>query len=56
MLELAQRLHAHAEEFAQLGSRNVGKPISVAREEIPFGVDNMVLRRCRPGARRPGRR
>ncbi|WP_199253921.1 gamma-aminobutyraldehyde dehydrogenase [Mycolicibacterium mengxianglii] len=41
LLELAQRLHAHAEEFAQLESRNVGKPISVAREEIPFGVDNM---------------
>jgi betaine-aldehyde dehydrogenase/aminobutyraldehyde dehydrogenase len=41
LLELAARLDAHAEEFAQLESRNVGKPISVAREEIPFGVDNM---------------
>jgi aminobutyraldehyde dehydrogenase len=41
LLKLADRLEAHAEEFAQLESRNVGKPISVARDEIPFGVDNM---------------
>jgi betaine-aldehyde dehydrogenase/aminobutyraldehyde dehydrogenase len=41
LLELASRLEAHAEEFAQLESRNVGKPIAVAREEIPFGVDNL---------------
>ena len=41
LLKLADRLEAHAEEFAQLESRNVGKPISVARGEIPFGVDNM---------------
>jgi aminobutyraldehyde dehydrogenase len=41
LLELALRLESHAEEFAQLESRNVGKPIAVAREEIPFGVDNM---------------
>ncbi|MET0475411.1 MAG: gamma-aminobutyraldehyde dehydrogenase [Mycobacterium sp.] len=41
LLKLAERLEAHSEEFAQLESRNVGKPISVAREEIPFGVDNM---------------
>jgi aminobutyraldehyde dehydrogenase len=41
LLELADRLESHAEEFAQLESVNVGKPITVAREEIPFGVDNM---------------
>jgi betaine-aldehyde dehydrogenase/aminobutyraldehyde dehydrogenase len=41
LLQLADRLEAHAEEFAQLESANVGKPITVAREEIPFGVDNM---------------
>lgn len=41
LLELAHRLHTHADEFATLESRNVGKPISVAREEIPFGVDCM---------------
>ncbi|KAA0078959.1 gamma-aminobutyraldehyde dehydrogenase [Mycolicibacterium sp. P9-64] len=41
LLKLADRLESHAEEFAQLESLNVGKPIAVAREEIPFGVDNM---------------
>jgi len=41
LLRLADRLEAHAEEFAQLESANVGKPIAVAREEVPFGVDNM---------------
>lgn len=41
LLELANRLANHAEEFAQLESINVGKPITVARDEIPFGVDNM---------------
>ncbi|WP_319453751.1 MULTISPECIES: gamma-aminobutyraldehyde dehydrogenase [unclassified Mycobacterium] len=41
LLKLADRLEAHAEEFAQLESRNVGKPIGVARDEVPFGVDNM---------------
>ncbi|MGW5151828.1 gamma-aminobutyraldehyde dehydrogenase [Rhodococcus koreensis] len=41
LLKLADRLEKHAEEFAQLESLNVGKPISVAREEIPFAVDNM---------------
>ncbi|MGE0218633.1 gamma-aminobutyraldehyde dehydrogenase [Mycolicibacterium sp.] len=41
LLTLADRLAAHAEEFARLESRNVGKPITVARDEVPFGVDNM---------------
>ncbi|MGV0806588.1 gamma-aminobutyraldehyde dehydrogenase [Mycolicibacterium setense] len=41
LLKLADRLESHAEEFAQLESRNVGKPIAVARDEVPFGVDNM---------------
>src|SRR5690348_2515384 len=41
LLRLADRLAENAEEFAELESRNVGKPITVAREEIPFGVDNM---------------
>lgn len=41
LLKLADRLADHAEVFAQLESSNVGKPITVAREEIPFGVDNM---------------
>jgi betaine-aldehyde dehydrogenase/aminobutyraldehyde dehydrogenase len=41
LLKLADRLEDHAEEFAQLESLNVGKPIGVARDEVPFGVDNM---------------
>ena len=32
---------AHAEELSQLESANVGKPIAVARDEIPFVVDNL---------------
>ena len=34
LLKLADRLEAHAEEFAQLESHNVGKPIAVARDEV----------------------
>ena len=41
MLKLADRLEEHAEEFAQLESINVGKPINAAREEIPFAVDHI---------------
>jgi aminobutyraldehyde dehydrogenase len=39
LLQLAERVDANAEELAQLESANVGKPIEVAREEIPFVVD-----------------
>jgi 1-pyrroline dehydrogenase len=41
LLKLADRLEAHAEELAQLESRNVGKPISLARGEVPFMADNL---------------
>ncbi|HEY7632270.1 MAG TPA: gamma-aminobutyraldehyde dehydrogenase [Thermoleophilaceae bacterium] len=41
LLKLADRLEEHAEEFAQLESLNVGKPISAAREEIPFAADHL---------------
>ena len=41
LLHLADRLDEHAEELAQLESMNVGKPISIAREEIPFAADNL---------------
>jgi betaine-aldehyde dehydrogenase/aminobutyraldehyde dehydrogenase len=41
LLQLADRVAAHAEELAQLESANVGKPINVARGEIPFVVDNL---------------
>jgi 1-pyrroline dehydrogenase len=38
---LADVLEENAEELAQIESRNVGKPISLAREEMPFSVDNL---------------
>jgi aminobutyraldehyde dehydrogenase len=41
LLRLADRVEEHAEELAQLESLNVGKPIAVAREEIPFAADHM---------------
>jgi aminobutyraldehyde dehydrogenase len=41
LLRLADRVEEHAEELAQLESLNVGKPITVAREEIPFAADHM---------------
>ena len=41
LLQLADRVAANAEELAQLESANVGKPINVARDEIPFVVDNL---------------
>jgi betaine-aldehyde dehydrogenase/aminobutyraldehyde dehydrogenase len=41
LLLLADRLEEHTEEFAQLESLNVGKPISIAREEVPFAADNL---------------
>lgn len=41
LLRLADRIDAHAEEFAQLESRNVGKPITVSRADLPFISDNL---------------
>ncbi len=41
LLGLAARIDAHAEELAQLESVNVGKPISLAREEVPQCVDQL---------------
>ena len=41
LLALADRVEEHAQELAQLESLNVGKPIAVARDGIPFAVDNM---------------
>jgi 1-pyrroline dehydrogenase len=38
---LADALQEHAEELARLESRNVGKPITMARGELPFIVDNL---------------
>jgi 1-pyrroline dehydrogenase len=39
--KLADVLEENAEELAQIESRNVGKPIGLAREEMPFAVDNL---------------
>jgi 1-pyrroline dehydrogenase len=41
LLELADLLDEHTEELAQLESRNVGKPIALAREENPISSDNL---------------
>jgi 1-pyrroline dehydrogenase len=41
LLGLAQVLSDNAEELAHIESRNVGKPIGLAREEMPFAADNL---------------
>ena len=41
LLRLADAIDAHAEELAQIESRNVGKPITVARADLPFISDNL---------------
>jgi 1-pyrroline dehydrogenase len=41
LLKLADLIEKNAEELAQLESVNVGKPIGLARSEVPFMVDNL---------------
>jgi 1-pyrroline dehydrogenase len=41
LLKLADVMEQHGEEIVELESLNVGKPIAVAREEIPAMVDNL---------------
>jgi 1-pyrroline dehydrogenase len=41
LLKLADRIEQNAEELAMLEAENVGKPIGLARSEIPFLVDNL---------------
>jgi 1-pyrroline dehydrogenase len=41
LLELANVIEANAEELAEIESRNVGKPLSYARDEIPVCADNL---------------
>jgi len=41
LLRLADLLDAHAEELARIESRNVGKPLSFARDEMPVCADNL---------------
>lgn len=39
LLQLADRIDAHAEDLARLESLNSGKPLAVAREEVPGAAD-----------------
>lgn len=41
LLKLADRIEGHADELANLEAANVGKPIALAKSEIPFLVDNL---------------
>jgi acyl-CoA reductase-like NAD-dependent aldehyde dehydrogenase len=41
LFKLAQILEDNAEELAQIESQNVGKPLMVSREEMPFAADNL---------------
>jgi 1-pyrroline dehydrogenase len=41
LLKLAGVIDDNAEELAQIESRNVGKPLSYARDEMPVSADNL---------------
>jgi 1-pyrroline dehydrogenase len=41
LLKLADVLDANADELAEIESRNVGKPLSYARDEMPVCADNL---------------
>src|SRR3954449_13433150 len=41
LLKLADLIDEHAEELWQLESQNVGKPKSIAVDEMPFSADNL---------------
>ena len=41
LLRLAEAIDAHAEELARVESRNVGKPLPYARDEMPVCSDNL---------------
>jgi 1-pyrroline dehydrogenase len=41
LYKLAQILEDNAEELAQIESANVGKPLMVSRDEMPFSADNL---------------
>src|SRR5471032_2692882 len=41
LLKLAAVISDNAEELAQVESQNVGKPLMVSRDEMPFAADNM---------------
>ncbi|HEY7692534.1 MAG TPA: gamma-aminobutyraldehyde dehydrogenase [Gaiellaceae bacterium] len=41
LLQLADILEANTDELAEIESRNVGKPLSYARDEMPICADNL---------------
>ena len=41
LLKLAEVISDNAEELAQVESQNVGKPLMVSRDEMPFSADNL---------------
>jgi betaine-aldehyde dehydrogenase/aminobutyraldehyde dehydrogenase len=41
LLKLADAIDEHAEELTQLEVRNVGKPVAIATDEMPFSADNL---------------
>src|SRR4051795_3626238 len=41
LYKLAQVIDDNAEELAQIESRNVGKPLMVSRDEMPFSADTL---------------
>src|SRR5579862_9535556 len=41
LLKLADAIDANTEELAEIESRNVGKPLSYARDEMPICADNI---------------
>jgi acyl-CoA reductase-like NAD-dependent aldehyde dehydrogenase len=41
LLKLADVLDEHADELTRLESQNVGKPMSIAGDEVPFSADNL---------------
>jgi betaine-aldehyde dehydrogenase/aminobutyraldehyde dehydrogenase len=41
LLKLADVIDEHADELARLESQNVGKPMAIAADEMPFSADNL---------------
>ena len=41
LLKLADVIDDNADELTQLESQNVGKPMSIAGDEMPFSADNL---------------
>src|SRR5213592_3470066 len=41
LLKLADALDEHADELAEIESRNVGKPLAAAKDELPVSADNI---------------